>query len=68
MLGSKGHGPNSTEIRPPEKWRKEKEEKTLAKGKPSIVPAASLTYTLCGYKIIAESWQDTRPLEKKKNP
>jgi hypothetical protein len=33
MLGSKGHGPNSTEIRPPEKWRKGKEEKNPAKGK-----------------------------------
>jgi hypothetical protein len=46
-----------------EKWRKEK-EKTPAKGKASIVPAASLTYALHRYKIVAESWEDTRLQEK----
>ena len=41
-----------------------KKKKPLAKGKASIAPAASLTYALHGYKIVAESQQDAKPLQK----
>ena len=45
---------------------KRKRRKKPGKGKASIVSAASLTYALHGYKIVAESWQDARLQEKKK--
>ncbi len=37
-----------------------RKRKTPAKGKVSIVLAASLTYALRGYKVVTESWQDAR--------
>ena len=45
-----------------------RKRKDPSKGKASIVPAASLTYALCGYKVVTESWQDARPQEKKEKP
>ena len=59
--------PLVTHARPEEKWRKGK-EKTPAKGKVRMVPAASLTYTLRGYKVVTESWEDARLQEKKNKP
>src|SRR6266852_6130823 len=51
---------------------KRKEKTPKAKGKASIVPAASLTYALHGYKVVTERWQDARLQgkwrEEKKNP
>ena len=45
---------------------KRKRRKKPSKGKASIVSAASLTYALHGYKIVAESWEDARLQEKKR--
>jgi hypothetical protein len=48
-----------------ESWKdarlqEKKKKKALAKGKPSIAPATSLTYALRRYKIVTESQQDAK--------
>ena len=37
-----------------------KRKKPLGEGKASLAPVTSLTYALCGYKIVAESQQDAK--------